>query len=79
MPKGCCKNETQVIKINEKFTPTQTVNIQSTDFIAVFILAFIQTFDFSLTDIQTANLHIGSHAPPGNTVSLTILYRSILI
>lgn len=79
MPKGCCKNETQVIKINEKFTPTQTVNIPSTDFIAVFFVAFIQTFDFSLSDSQTSNLQTGSHAPPGKTVSRTILFRSILI
>lgn len=80
MPEGCCKNETEVIKIKEGFSPTQTVNLPSTDFIAAFVLAFVQTFNFSLAGCDTTNLYADSHAPPsGKHVSLTILYRSILI
>lgn len=79
MPEGCCKNETQVIKIKENFTPTQTVTLPSTDFITVFVLAFVQTFNFSLTENDTNDLYADSHAPPGKSVARTILYRSILI
>ncbi len=79
MPKGCCKNETQVIKIKENFTPNQTVILPSTDFIMIFVIAFFQTFNFPLTENNTGDLYADSHAPPGKPVSRTILFRSILI
>lgn len=79
MPEGCCKNETQLIKINENFTPIQTLDIPSADFITVFGLAFVQTFNFFLTENNTAGLFADPHAPPGKPVSYPILYRSILI
>ena len=79
MPEGCCKNETQIIKIKEHFTPTQTVSLPSTDFIAIFVLAFVETLNFSLTENNKISSYADSHAPPGKPVSRTILYRSILI
>lgn len=79
MSKGCCKNETQVLKLKENFTPTQSVDIPSTDFISTFILAYVQVFNLSLTDCDNINLYADSNAPPGRPVPLTILYRSILI
>lgn len=79
MPKGCCKNETQVLKLKENFTSTQTVDIPSSNFLTSFVLAFVQVFNFSLTGCDTASLYADSQAPPGKPVSRTILYRSILI
>ena len=79
MPEGCCKNETQVIKITENFTSTQTINLPSADFITVFVLAYVKTFNFSLIVCDTINLYADFHSPPDKQVSRTILYRSILI
>ena len=79
MPKGCCKNESQFIKIKENFTPTPSVNIPSTDYIKIFVLAFVTTFNSSLTENGIADLFADSHAPPGKPVSLNILYRLIRI
>ncbi|MGE0569284.1 MAG: hypothetical protein AB7O73_15200, partial [Bacteroidia bacterium] len=73
MPEGCCKNETQVIKIKENFTPTQTVTLPSTDFITVFVLAFVEIFNFSLTENNTIGQYADSHAPPSRPVSRIIL------
>ncbi len=79
MPKGCCKNETEHIKLKENYAPAQAVDVPASDFITSFVLAFVQTFNFSLTGCDTANFFADSHAPPGKPVSRTILYRSILI
>lgn len=79
MPKGCCKNKTEHIKLKENYSPAQAIDVPASDFITSFVLAFVQTFNFSLTACDTANLFADSHAPPGKPVSRTILYRSILI
>ena len=78
MPEGCCKNEKQVIKIKENFTSTQAVKITPTE-LTVFVVGFVPALKFSLTNNYTAILCADSKAPPGKPVSLSILYRSILI
>jgi hypothetical protein len=75
---NCCKkNQIKIAKIKDNYTAVQKVNIPSIK-LTGFVLSFIQTLKLS-GDNLSADL-ISNHAPPpGDPVSRTILYRTILI
>lgn len=78
MAKDCCKNKTEVIKIKDNFIPTQIVITPSTELIS-FAFAFIQTFNLSISENLTVESNLNYLYPPDKPISLSILYRSILI
>lgn len=78
MPEGCCKNKTKYIKLKEDYMQASSVSIPSSDFF--FVAVFTQIITQLLTNPQNEYLGDISHDPPIiSTVSLSILYRSILI
>ncbi len=78
MAKDCCKNKTEIVKINDNYIPEQIIVTPLTDF-AYFALAFTQTFNLSITENVTVLTNLYYLYPPDKPVSLSILYRSILI
>lgn len=78
MDKDCCKNKTEIVKINDNYIPAQIIVTSSTDF-AYFALAFIRTFNLSITKNVAVETNLYYLYPPDQPVSLSILYRSILI
>jgi hypothetical protein len=76
---GCCHNETKIIKITDNYSPSQSINLSpSFSFLAIpqFASNLLDVFTFNNTrtfylNIRPPLLHQG--------VSLSVLYRSILI
>lgn len=78
MPKDCCKNKTEIVKIKDNYIPTQIVITPSTEIIT-FALSYIQTFYLTITENLIVEANLNYLYPPDKPISLSILYRSILI
>jgi len=78
MSHHCCQNKIQTIKIIDKYIPAQIVLTPATEF-SIFALAFIKTFNLSITENVSFDSALNFSHPPGEPISLSILYRSILI
>jgi hypothetical protein len=76
MPKDCCKNKTEIVKIKDNYIPTQIITPSSTEQI---VFEFIQSFDLSIAENFSVKANLNYLYPPDNPLSLSILYRSILI
>ena len=78
MPKDCCKDKTEIAKIKDDFIPTSIVITPSTE-ITTVVLSYIQTFNRIFTENNKIESNLYYLYPPDNPISLSILYRSILI
>ena len=78
MPKDCCKDKTEIVKIKDHYIPASIGITPSTELIA-FAFAFIQTFNLSNTVNFTVESNLNYLHPPDKPISLSILYRSIQI
>jgi len=78
MPKGCCKNKTEIVKIKDNFIPTPVVVVPSTDIITLANTC-IQTLCLSISESATVESNLNYLHPPDKPLSLSILYRAILI
>ena len=78
MPKDCCKDKTEIAKIKDDFIPTSIVIAPSTG-ITVIVLSYIQTFNLPTVENPKVESNLYYLYPPDNPISLSILYRSILI
>ena len=75
--KGCCKNKTEIVKIKDNYIPAQIIIPPS--ILTTFALAFIQSFNLSITENNLVVSNLNYLYPPDKPISLSILYRSILI
>lgn len=78
MPKDCCKDKTENVKIKDNYIPSTNVMGSSAQFIT-FVLSYFQTFALSYSQNSSIEANLNYLYPPDKPVSLSILYRSILI
>lgn len=75
----CCKNtQIKLEKIKDNYTPSDISKTPKPES-SLFVLAFVNSFLFTSTQNDNRDLFLTYHAPPGKSVSRTILYRAILI
>ena len=78
MAKDCCKNKTQVVKIKDNYIPAQIVISPLANPVS-FMPAFIQLFNIQIAGMPSVESNLNYLYPPDKPISLSILYRSILI
>ena len=78
MSKNCCKNKTETVKIKDNYIPTPHAIAPSTE-ITILAKYTIQTIYLSLTESTIVESTLNYLYPPDKPISLSLLYRSILI
>lgn len=78
MSKDCCKDKTNIVKISDNFIPPSATIAPSMEIIALANTG-IQTFYLSTIEKSRVESNLNYLHPPDKPISLSILYRSILI
>jgi hypothetical protein len=76
MESGCCKNKVQVIKIKDDYSASTSLEVKKNDSSVLLLISFFVAEIMLGEGLDVLNYH---SPPPESSVSLSILFRSILV
>ncbi|OFY87698.1 MAG: hypothetical protein A3F72_13320 [Bacteroidetes bacterium RIFCSPLOWO2_12_FULL_35_15] len=78
MSKDCCKNKVEIFKIKSDYIPKANIGSPSSELISVALMP-IQLLALPVSERPVITPNLNYLYPPDKPLSLSILYRSILI